>query len=482
MQFNFREGIKTMFGYNSIVDKGRRQAPKSVTKSEDVQLRKADRRKLTATSRDQVRNVSILAWMLRRHLDYVSRFNLHIRTGNEALDLKVRQLFAWHSRKTNFDIAQRHDRNAMMRLFEMCKVLDGDCAFLKTDTGALQAIESDRITRASSGKIPKKWEDKISEHGLVLNNMGRTLAYAITKRGEQGNQYIYDKVVQAENVIFDGYYTRFDQTRGISPLSTVINMSQDVTEILEANALKAKIHALFGLAFMRENSTNQNYNDVGYGDETSTTSTDSNPYDVQMNPKGILTLDLDPGDKIETIESRTPSAELVNFTKEEIRMIMLALDIPYTAYDSMATSFSARIADRAEYEESAERKREKNIDVLHEYSDWKIDRWSGIPDMLGNELASAGMSITQLKNEIEWIPAGTPWLDKVSEVKAEKQAIAVGLSSTPRSALRRGEDAYKIIDEQADYLKYAESKGVPLYYADGGQESILAQSEGDMNE
>ena len=44
-------------------------------------------------------------------------------------------------------------------------------------------------------------QDKITEHGLVLDKTGKTIAYAITNRGEQGNQYIYDKVVDAENII-----------------------------------------------------------------------------------------------------------------------------------------------------------------------------------------------------------------------------------------------------------------------------------------
>jgi len=473
MKLNLKDGFKTMFGYNATVDKSRRQAPKTTTKSEDAQLMKKDRRKLNATARDQQRNHTILAWMVRRHLDYVSRFAPHIRTGDTALDQKVIELLQWHGLRKNFDVSNRHDRDSFMRLFEMGKTLDGDCGMLKLSTGQLQAIESDRITKTND--LPKQWADKVTDLGLVLDKYGATTHYEISNRGRSGNQYVYDKMVKAEDMLFDGYYTRFDQTRGISPLATALNMSQDVNEIFEYNAIKAKIHSLFGLAFMREAPTGMSY--PKSGDEDTSAVTDGDPYSVSYASNGIMTLDLEDGDKIDTIESKTPSTELLNFTQEEIRIILLALDIPFTAYDSMKSSFSARIADRSEYEESAEEKRRKNQNILKEYTAWKVNSWARVPNMLGNALDSAGISPMELVRKIEWIPAGTPWLDKGKEVDAEKSAIAGGLQSTPRATLARGMDAYKIIDEQAEYLAYAKDKGVPIYYADSGQMDVTVDEE-----
>ena len=457
-----------MFGYNAIVDKSRRQAPRTATKSEDVQLKAPARKKMIATSRDQLRNHTILAWMVRRHLDYVSRFFPHIRTDNAELNKMVIQLLQWDALKSNFDIAGRHDRDSFMRLFEMCKTLDGDCGILKIKSGHLQAIESDRIVK--SGDIPAEIAKNVTDLGLVLDNYGRTVQYAIANRGKSGDKYEFAMMAKAEDMLFDGYFTRFDQTRGISPLATALNMSQDLNEIFEYNAIKAKVHSLFGLAFMRKAPTGMSY--PLSGDDGSGAVTDGDPYNVSYNSNGILTLDLDPGDKVDTIESKTPSTELLNFTQEEIRIVLLALDIPFTAYDSMKSSFSARIADRSEYEESAEEKRRKNQNILKEYTLWKVQGWATQADKLAPFLGGDEFTPEWLAQQIEWIPAGTPWLDKGKEVSAEKGAIAGGLQSTPRATLARGIDAYALIDEQADYLAYAKSKNVPIYYADSGQEDV----------
>jgi len=464
-------GAAIRLGYNAVQDKGRRQPPRSKIVSEDKELTKVKRKKLIATAKDQPRNNSILAWMLRRHLDYVSRFDLHIRTGNPDLDKRVYFLFKRAARRENFDIAGRHDRYAFMRIFEACKTIDGDAAALKLDSGHLQGVESDLITTPSNlDQVPKEFKEKISDLGLVLNAAMRTEYFCVCSRDpDNSNNRIFQQMVAAADVIFDGYFTRFSQSRGITLFAPALNMAADLSETLEWVALKAKLHALFGLAFMRQAPEQMRWNKTGYDGSTDNETTDKNPYEVNINPRGIFTLDLDPGDKVEPVESKTPSGELLGFSREEIRMVLLALDIPFTAYDSMKSSFSARIADRSEYEESAEEKRRKNAAVLREYSDWRLDDWSESDDKLPDLMAAAKIDADELKEKVEWIPTGTPWLDKRNEIAGDKDAISLGVDSAVRVARRRGIDAYQIIDEQAEFLAYAKSKGVPIYVAAPGQ-------------
>jgi capsid protein len=455
-------------GYNAIEDIGRRKSPMTYAKSETIILPGYKREKLQATAQEQFRNHALLAWMVRKHLAYVTRFEPHFRTGNKELDRYINDKFSWHARKENFDIAGRHDRNSAIMIYEACKVLAGDALFLKLKSGHMQGIEPDRVAFPSD-EIPKGYENgKISTEGLVLDDYGRVREFCITKRNpSNGTGHLFEKMAKAADTIYDGYFFRFDQFRGVSPLTTAINNCQDLAESWEWTLLKIKIHSLFGIAVKHEAPLGTNYNKQGQGTPNPTANETVIPN--QIKPSGIMSLDLKPGDSVDTIESKTPSQEMQSYSELMIRVTLLALDIPYTAFNSMASSFSARIADRVEYEEAARYKREKNAEVLRQYSDFEIDLWMREDVKLQQLVKAAKMTADDIKYELEWIAAGTPWLDKTKEVEGDTKALAIGADSIPRICKRRGLDAFVLVDEQAEFLKYAKDKGVNIYTGAPGQ-------------
>lgn len=471
----FADSNTVSLGYNAIEDMGRRQSPQTYTRTEDVILTALKRERMQATAQEQFRNHALLAWMVRKHLSYVTRFEPHFRTGNQDLDRRIMDLFAWHSRKENFDIAGRHDRNSAMLIFEACKVLAGDSAFLKLASGHMQGVESDCITKPND--IPAKYQESVNSQGLLLDDYGRVRQYCIARMGNMGIGHYFDKMVKAEDAIYDGYFFRFNQWRGVSPLSTAINGCQDLAESWEWTLLKIKVHSLFGIAIKRASGDGTNYNKAGYTPASNPTA-NTNTIPNQIKPvQGIMSLDLKPEDGVETFESKTPSNEMQSYSELMVRITLLALDIPYTAFNSMASCFSARIADRVEYEEAARYKREKNQDVLRQYSDWKIDRWVSEPDKLGKLAKKYGMTADDIKYELEWIAAGTPWLDKTKEVDGDTRALAIGADSIPRICKRRGLDAFVLVDEQAEFLEYAKSKGVQIYTGQPGQNPVNTQNQ-----
>ena len=117
--------------YDATKTTGRRRAPSTSVVAEHVMLPDSKRKKLLATVQDQQRNASAAAWMIRRHLDYVSKFRFQFRTGKDALDKVVNRLFHWHAQPRNFDIAARFGREEMFRMFEAEKVTAGDAGMIK---------------------------------------------------------------------------------------------------------------------------------------------------------------------------------------------------------------------------------------------------------------------------------------------------------------------------------------------------------------
>ena len=475
MRMHFIDGVyapTTMFGYHAVEDKGRRQAPLTTVKHERKILTNTKAKKLLATAQDQLRNHSLVAWMVRKHLDYVSKFHVGFRSGRPSVDSIVQRIFKWHGSPENLDIAKRLGRDEMFRLFELEKVIAGDAALVKLPRLKLQGVESDLIAkgswgdRAVGGNDWKVWNE-LPERGIGVNeSTGERINFAICNRGN-GSQVIFDHLEKAENIIFDGYWTRFtSQDRGVSPLSTAINTVQDLNEAFEFNLIKAKMHALFGIAVMRNPAgTTDLGGAAGVTDETEEEEENDSDTHLDIIPDQINFLDMNPGEDVKIIESGTPSSEFVEASYLYVHLAMMSLDIPITCFDSRRSSFSARIADLNEYEVSCESKRTKNRYVRQAYSNWLLEQIWNTENSAWRlkEIASAvKMTLRDVQEAVEWIPNGSPWLDKYKQAQGEQLAISIGLDNAVDAARRRGGDVFQNIDKQAEVLNYAKSKGVPI--------------------
>jgi capsid protein len=459
------------FGYNAVEDKSRRQAPTRRVRHEAEVLKKYNRERLIATAQEQARNHALVAWMVRKHLDYVSKFHFSFRTGKPGLDNLVNRIFRWHGRPGNLDFGRRFGRDELFRLFEMEKVLAGDAAFIKLPFLKLQAIESDLI--ANGEGCPRD----VNDSGLLVDEWGRVEQYAICQRQTMGRPKFHH-MEPADNVIFDAYWTRLSsQFRGVSPLSTAINTVQDIHEAFEFNLIKAKMHALFGVAVMRDavGADGDFGGAAGATAETAAATATDDGSTFDLNPRSINIVDLNPGEKIELLESRTPSGEFVDGSYLFIQIAMLALDIPITSFDSRRSSFSARIADLNEYEVSCDYKRTKNRYVRQSYSDWVLQTiWNdeGSTWPLRRVAEANKMRLRDVQEAVEWIPSGSPWLDKYKQVQGDQLSIDIGLDNSIDAARRRGQDVFDNIDKQAQVIDYARQKGVPLLMGKSGARSI----------
>jgi len=488
VSLHLRDGLRTMFGYNATQDKQRRQSPATRTMREGKVLTPTKRKKLQATAQDQMRNHSFVAWLVRKHLDYVSKFHFSFRvavnsddTNGTAVDTLVNRIFRWHGAPQNLDYGRRFGRDELFRLFELEKVVSGDAALVKlTDILKLQAVESDLIAKGSvaQGDTKPAEYDDITDEGLIMAPDGAWVEqFAVCNRGDSGKDIVYDHMEPAANVIFDGYWTRLSsQNRGVSPLSTAINTVQDIHEGIEYNQVKAKMHALFGVAIFREaEETGELGGGAGATKETasaSDTATDSN-LDLNLGEVGFL--DFDAADKIQLLESSTPSSEFVEGSYLFLQIAMLALDFPITVLDSRRSSFSGRIADLNEYEVSADAKRTKNRYVRQSYSDWVLDTIWNDPDTpwpLRRVAERNGMSLRDVQEASQWIPSGSPWLDKYKQIQGDQLAIEIGEDNIIDATRRRGGNFYQNIDKQAQAMQYAREKGVAIMVGSNRQQTV----------
>lgn len=441
-----RNRLGTMLGYDAIVDKGKRRQASVRSVSEDRELQQSGRNQLNANARDQVRNFAVAAWAVRKHLDFVSRFNFDCSSGNDAFDVQIEKLMEDASATGNWDIAGRHDRERWLRLFEARACVDGDILGVKLKSGHLQAIESDRIR--SKEHIDS---EKIVQ-GVRLNAAGKALGYQIHARRHLGG-FDFEREVKAENVVHHGYFDRFDQVRGISPMAPGLNSLQDVYENFDYALAKMKISQLFGLKFTRDADESP----APISETVSEEKSDTGPrYDIHFGNKPVL-LDLDPGDDADILESRTPSNEFQSFTEAIIQVALKALDIPYCFFDESHTNFYGSRAAVTLYIEACKMKRHFLELVLRDITNWKIRQWV----VAGKLKLPAGMTVDTVP--YTWIHAGLPWWDPVKEINAANQEVRGGFNSRRRIRKEKyGDDWFKIVDELAEEQQYAASKGVLL--------------------
>jgi capsid protein len=436
------------FAYDATEPKNRRAAPSGNLYSEDRELATARRRTLVSGARDLRRNFAIAAWAIRKHLDYVSSFRFRADTGNPGLDDQIDRLVEIAARPQNFDAAGRHGLRRFIRLMEACRVVDGDILAIKLADGTLQAIEGDRIREPQGGSREFMPPPGAFINGVKVDDAGRPLAYAVHRRGPNGNGFEFERTIAASKVIYHAWLDRFDQIRGISPLAAAMNTYRDVYESFDYALAKAKVAQMFGLVFYRDA--------VDPAGDVTASSDSSSRYDVDFG-RGPVLLDLDPGDKAEFLENKTPPTEFQSFCTTMISVALKSLDLPFSFYDEAHANFHSTRGAFNLYLKSARAKQEDVRAVLDQWTLWRLQ----LAIVNGEVTLPAGMTIGNVR--WQWMPDGVQWWDAETEIKADAMAISGGFDNWERVTRERmNGDVYDNIDANARVLEYAKSKGVQL--------------------
>jgi capsid protein len=253
------------------------------------------------------------------------------------------------------------------------------------------------------------------------------------------------------------WYDRFDQVRGISPISAALNWFRDVYEGFEYTLARTKVEQLFGIQIFRDASESlQPVTPTNDADEDG--AADSG-YQIDFN-KGPFLLDMDPGDKAATLASGNPASSTTDFLKLMIHVALKSLDIPYSFFDESFTNFYGSRGGLIQYQKACENKISDIQDCLNWWTNWII----GLAVADGTIRLPSSMSFEDIT--YEHVPAGVPWWDAAKEARGQGMGIAMGVTSPQRVCREVGTDFETNIDEIAQAMQYAKSKGVDLVYAD----------------
>lgn len=451
------------WAYDAVANTNKRKPRDGIQRSEDAELQPTQRAKLLSAGRDLRRNFPLLGWAIRKHLDYVSTFTFQAKGNNAEANAKIEAFVKNWSQKENFDIAGRHSLERFVRLSEEARLVDGDIFIAKLSSGYVQAIEGDRVRNPLGMDLDFRNLERMI-HGVVINEYGRSLQYAVSKRGsvapfgQGGGNFIFERMLPASDVIHHAYFTRFDQVRGISPLAGAYNSLTDLYESFDYALAKMKLSQLLGFVIYSDAQTPVGDTEVNtVPSEDDEEGTASPKYSVDLG-KAPFKLELAERDRAEFIESHNPSTEFQNFAQTMISLVLKAIDLPYSFYAENFSNYSGSRQALLQYEQSAEQRRRENRDVLNNLTAWRLKKAIEEGDPL-----LQGVTVDDLC--WEWVASALPWIDPMKEVAANSAAVDRGFTSTVRVCKEQGLDAFEVAKEQADYelrvKKYRESIGLP---------------------
>ncbi|MFA9478517.1 phage portal protein [Phycisphaerales bacterium AB-hyl4] len=431
-------------GYDATRETPRRKPPRTKLRSEDQTLLPKERSRLTATTRDINRNFAIVAWMVRKHLDYVASHTFQATTADDGFN---RELEAWlkeWSKRENCDVAGRHRLDRQIRLAEGRRCIDGDMLVYRLATGRLQAIEGDRC-RLDRHNLPRDLDPMDWTHGVRTNQAGKALAYMICNRARYGAGFEFRTILPARHVYQHAFFDRFDQVRGVSPIAAGVNTFRDAYDGIDYALVRAKVSQLFALAITTKDAEEE---EDGEASE----------YDVAFD-KGPIQLNLDPGDDAKFLESNQPSDQFRHFMQVCIAVALKSLDIPFSFYDESFTNFYGSRGGLMQYLKSCKAKRRDVQEMLDWISEWRI----GLAIQDGDLRLPRGWDRRDVT--WQWVPDGVPWWDPAKEARGHAMSVAAGFDTFEHVVRETGGgtgDIYENLRANAKVLAFAKELGVPL--------------------
>lgn len=435
------------FRYHSGRNSANRKSVIPDTRSEDS-IYQEDYDIHSARVREQLRNYSVLTWMIDKHLDFVATFDIQFKTGNDALDDRLTDLMEWWSKAENFDTGKRYSLYQYLRVNEAQKVMNGDCGTLKFADGRVKAVDADQINNPFSYSF-KDWF-----RGVRINPVtGEATHYHVILRninGELTNNYLE---VPANNFYLHAerkHYTNL--IRGISPITSAINSIQDCYEGINWQLVQAKIAAM--LAVVTYETGSNKLPQISIDPVTGEQITATKGAKYQIDVEGALNVSMETNEKLELLHNQNPSSETQAFYEVVTIIALKALGIPYSFFREDFTNFYGSRGGLLQYLRSCETARQGNIAFLNHHIKWRITKWI----MDGYIRLPQGFDVRQIRWQC--VPRGFPWWDPSKEINGSILAIQAELKTPQQVCLETGTNYYDNIEAIKEAKDWADKYGV----------------------
>ena len=439
-------------GYDAVSRQGgRSRRAKGSVRTEDDELSGKKRRQLVASVHDLSRNYTTAAWMIRFHCAAVAQHTFQADTGDKERDRDIEALIAEAGRKGNFDVTGRYSAETAYVLAEMTALADGDTLVYHLPDGRTQFFEGDRI-----GDPPEdeRADGETWVQGVRLGDSMQATGYAINNR--KGSSLEYVETLEAGDCHLHGFFGRFDQVRGITPLSSAINPAGDLYEAREYALNKAKIAQLLGLKITRKSGDRAldpyaRRSGTGGGAEGEEEEEAQAPRKAEFKG-GFQMFDLDDDEDAAFMNvGDVPGNSFMDFARVTTQEVLRALDLDMAFYDSAHTNWSGHHMAKSHWKRTARLRQAANAEMRSAWS----DRVLALP---ANRKALRLQQGEPVKTK--WLPHGLAgWTDPRKEVAANGDAVDRGFTSEIRVCAEQGIDYADVVEEKRKAREMREEAG-----------------------
>jgi len=405
--------------YQALNPKNRRRSATRHVRSEDFLLNDQRRAALSANALDVWRNMGILAWAIRRTLDYCCLWDFQPRTQDTALNADLKSLMARDCEPEQIDTFGRMDWDDFRRVAESQKLLTGDAFFLKINDGTLQMVEGAYCRNPSFARRDQaQWVN-----GAKLSS-GRIIAWNFQEEDPRSGQRT-DRAIAASRVWQHCQFeARPNLIRPQSPIVAALNEFRDLDETLDHMRAKVKLDQMFGLAFGRKA-------DAESFDEDDPQASDSQEGSARVVDfgDGPAVFDLDEGEEVTPIQSANPASSTQDFIRICLAISLKALDLPYNFFDEAHTNFFGSRAAWLLFERACHARRKTQERLHRKMTVWRLWRWILPPDLggTGEITLPRGMRVEDVI--FKWVPRGVAWWKPQEELDTALRSVAAGLKS-----------------------------------------------------
>jgi lambda family phage portal protein len=417
--------------------------------------------KLMEQARDYVRNDALAGSLVQRSVDNLiqSGFSIDPQTGDAGLDTAIYDRFtAWMNDPAQCDIAGELTFHDFLVRSTWDTIVDGGCAVLPTDSGALQYIEHHRI------RTPKGKADGIA-FGVEIDEFRRRIAYWIADESTDPTKATSaDKMRRVpawgngfKNVFYLGNFQRVSQTRGVTAFAPIFDMLGLVEDINFAALVKQQVASCFAIFRQMEMGA------IRPGGGTPETG----PREIDRNNR--LVQDLAPGMEIvgepgETLQGFTPQIPGQSFLEHMRTTVMaignsLGLPLVVALMDAKETNFAGF---RGALDQAKIHWRGKQRGIVSRLCspayEFKVRDFATDDPALARYLAAN----PQLALRHRWNPPVWPYTNPQQDVQTDLIRVRNGMASPRQIQSERGRDweevAAEIVADNAFAIRLAKAQ------------------------
>lgn len=440
-------------------DYGRLNARWYATNSSGEMTDRMYRSTVRARARDLERNSDIMNSVTGAYKRNVigSGFQLQANTGNQKKNKELEDLWSRWCKARNCDVTGTQSLNQILRMAVVRKKVDGGILFVKRYTSEgivpfqLQMMEVDELDTMINTSEDQK--NRIVG-GIEYNQYNKPVAYYFRQYGIDGFSIGETVRIPAKDVIF--YYTkkRPSQIREMSDMTPTVTRIRDTNEFMTAVSVKERIAACLSV-FIKKSLP-----PVGIGRTGSNAANaGQHSYDGKTLTPGMIK-ELNAGDEVQVVNPTGQATDATSYTKLQQRLIGSGQGLSYeaTSRDMSETNYASARQGMIEDEMTYQEEEEAILEILDEiYETFVISC-----------VLSGKITLSDFWNKKDsymahgWVKQPKKWIDPLKESSATKTALNTGQKTYKQIAAEAGKDWRQQIDDTAEVIEYARSKGVDM--------------------